>query len=85
MRLPFWWITMSASNAKGKPAKRKTRDSVVHELRHSIVSGAYAAEQRLPTAETLADQLGTSYVTVLHGMETLRDEGFIVSNRGTCQ
>jgi biotin operon repressor len=83
MRQPFWWITMSASKAKGKPAKRKTREAVVHEIRHSIVSGAYVADQRLPTAETLADQLGTSYVTVLHGMDALRDEGFIVSNRRT--
>ena len=62
---------------------RMSREKVAREIRDGILSGTYSAGDRLPTAETLAETLGACYVTVLHGMEMLGEEGFVVSNRRT--
>jgi len=60
-----------------------TREAVAEIMRKRILDSAYSPGERLPTAEALAEELGASYVTVLRGMDSLREEGFVVSHRRT--
>jgi hypothetical protein len=75
----------SGDSADGAASTRMTRDTVANTVRTRVLEGIYAPGGRLPTAQSLAKELGASYVTILRGMEVLRDEGFITSHprRGT--
>lgn len=46
------------------------------QLRGDIVAGAYAYGARLPSKRLLAEEAGTSVITVTHAYEILCDEGY---------
>ena len=46
------------------------------QLRGDIVSGAYAYGTRLPSKRLLAEEAGTSFITVSHVYGILCDEGY---------
>ena len=51
-------------------------------FRHKVVSRAWAAGQRLPNFETLADQFKVARITVRQAVALLVQEGLLTSTRG---
>ncbi len=60
---------------------RVKRGAVTDMLRQRIVEARYAPGEQLPGCEALACELGTSHVTVLRGIDALREEGFLWTRR----
>jgi GntR family transcriptional regulator, transcriptional repressor for pyruvate dehydrogenase complex len=56
---------------------------VTERLRHAIHMGAYLPGDKLPPERALAQQLGVSRMTVREALRTLRDEGYVASQRGS--
>ena len=56
---------------------------VTGRLRHAIHMGAYLPGDKLPPERALAQQLGVSRMTVREALRTLRDEGYVASQRGS--
>ena len=52
-------------------------------LRHSILSGRFRGDGRLPSTRDLADQLGVSRTVVLLAYDQLLAEGFVTGRRGS--
>ena len=69
------------SRANQGLSARVTRQAVTDELRLRIVGGRYHPDARLPVCEDLARDLGASHVTVLRGIDQLRREGFLRTQR----
>jgi GntR family transcriptional regulator, transcriptional repressor for pyruvate dehydrogenase complex len=56
---------------------------VTERLRHAIHMGAYLPGDKLPPERALAQQLGVSRMTVREALRTLRDDGYVASQRGS--
>jgi len=52
-------------------------------LRQAVLSGALPLRTRLPSERELADALGVSRTTTTAAYDALRDEGYLVSRRGS--
>lgn len=57
--------------------KRPAYLKIYEALRGGITSGAYALGERVPSKRTMAEQTGTSVITVEHAYNLLIDEGYI--------
>jgi GntR family transcriptional regulator, transcriptional repressor for pyruvate dehydrogenase complex len=64
-------------------ASIKLSDVVYNEISSWISRGRYAGNARLPTENDLADQLAVSRPVVREALSRLRNEGVIVSRRGS--
>lgn len=53
--------------------------AVYDKLKEQITSGVYPMGSKLPSKRTFADMFGVSIMTVVHALEMLADEGFIVT------
>jgi len=61
----------------------KLSDIVYAKIAGRIRSGEYAAESRLPTENDLADALGVSRPVVREALARLRNDGVVLSRRGS--
>lgn len=50
---------------------------IYRSLRESITDGSYALGERIPSKRTMAENTGTSVITVEHAYDLLMDEGYI--------
>lgn len=50
---------------------------IYRSLRESITDGSYALGERIPSKRTMAENTGTSVITVEHAYDLLIDEGYI--------
>ena len=57
-------------------------DRVYHVMHSRIANGSYAADQRLPSENELADELDVSRPVLRAALERLRTEGLIYSRQG---
>ena len=57
--------------------------NVAETIRHEIVSGKWAPEDRIPSERQLATTLGVSRVTVRRSLKLLCEEGMLVARRGS--
>ncbi|MSU88810.1 FCD domain-containing protein [Rhodobacteraceae bacterium 2CG4] len=62
--------------------RRNLGDMVFDRLMHAIKSGAYAADERLPTEFDLAAEFQVSRPVIREALKRLRDQGLIYSRRG---
>ncbi len=62
--------------------RRSLADTIFDQLQRSIKSGAYAAEERLPTEHDLAIEFSVSRPIVREALRRLREQGLIYSRRG---
>ena len=62
--------------------RRSLADVVFERLQKSIKSGAYRADERLPTEHDLAAEFEVSRPIVREALRRLRDQGLIYSRRG---
>ena len=64
---------------------RRKADAVLAELGQGVVTGRYAAGQRLPTEEELTHELGVSRPSLREGLKALARKGLVESRtrRGT--
>ena len=71
---------------RGKQGSGGTRmllaDRVYHVMHSRIANGSYAADQRLPSENELADELDVSRPVLRAALERLRTEGLIYSRQG---
>lgn len=75
--------TPEAGPGAGTGAHRKSlADDVFQKLMRSIKSGAYGADERLPTEHDLAAEFQVSRPTIREALRRLRDQGLIYSRRG---
>lgn len=66
-----------------RPAGRKSLGDIVFDrILRSIKSGAFAADERLPTEHELAAEFEVSRPVVREALQRLRDQGLIYSRRG---
>lgn len=66
-----------------RPAARKSLGDIVFDrILRSIKSGAFAADERLPTEHELAAEFEVSRPVVREALQRLRDQGLIYSRRG---
>jgi len=71
------------TQAGGTAANRKSLGDVVFErLERAIKSGAYGADERLPTEHDLAAEFQVSRPVVREALRRLRDQGLIYSRQG---
>lgn len=74
---------MSDETGKGGAARRKSlADIVFDRLNRSIKSGAYGADERLPTEHDLAAEFEVSRPVIREALRRLRTHGLIYSRRG---
>ncbi|MCB2012344.1 MAG: FadR/GntR family transcriptional regulator [Geminicoccaceae bacterium] len=72
-----------ARQIQGRPGKRRNLGEMVFDsLVNSIKSGAYEADERLPTEQDLAREFQVSRPVVREALQQLRDQGLIYSRRG---
>jgi DNA-binding FadR family transcriptional regulator len=69
-------------DAPGKGAL-KLSDIAYARIASGIASGDYSVGQKLPTEHELADQLSVSRPIVREALSRLRDDGLVVSRRGS--
>lgn len=74
-------MACSVKDVRPKNGGRVKRAAVADTLRQRIVAAHYAPGEQLPGCETLAVELGASHVTVLRGIDLLREEGFLRTKR----
>jgi GntR family transcriptional repressor for pyruvate dehydrogenase complex len=67
----------------GLPLSRKAFEFVAHELLVLILSGRFAAGDRLPSERELATQLGVSRPTVRQALSLLASHGLVESRMGS--
>ncbi len=67
--------------AAGREMQKKQPKYILlyRKIAESIASGTYKTGEKLPSKRTIADKYGMSLVTVEHALETLEDEGYIIS------
>jgi DNA-binding LacI/PurR family transcriptional regulator len=75
------------SQENGRKARARERNeskyrAIREALRQSIVEGAYAPGQRLPTEDELGTHFGASRNTVIRALVYLRDEGLLQRVQG---
>lgn len=63
--------------------REKISKQVYDQLRTKIVNGTWKIGEKIPSENTLADQLGVSRNTVRQAMRTLADYGFIEIRNGS--
>lgn len=70
---------------RGEPdvASARLSDVAYVRIAASIASGLYPINSKLPTENDLADQLSVSRPIVREALARLRDDGFVVSRRGS--
>lgn len=76
---------MMARTETPRPARRPRRnlaDGIYERLENAIKSGAYAADERLPTEFDLAAEFQVSRPVVREALQRLRDHGLVYSRRG---
>ncbi len=62
-----------------KTTKSPLYMTVYDKIKGQIVMGVYPPKSKLPSKRVLADLLGVSIITVVHALELLVDEGYIVT------
>lgn len=62
--------------------RRSLSDAVFDRIQRAIKSGAYDADERLPTEHALAAEFQVSRPVVRDALQRLRDQGLIYSRRG---
>ena len=70
---------MSTSNGMGR---KSLADTVYERIERAIKSGAYVADERLPTEHDLAAEFEVSRPIVRDALRRLRDRGLIYSRQG---
>lgn len=74
---------MADKPARSMAAQRKSLADVVFERLHrAIKSGAYAADERLPTEHDLAAEFQVSRPVIREALRRLRENGLVYSRRG---
>ncbi|MDF0600281.1 FadR/GntR family transcriptional regulator [Psychromarinibacter sp. C21-152] len=74
---------MTDKPGRSTAAQRKSLADVVFEkLNRAIKSGAYAADERLPTEHDLAAEFQVSRPVIREALRRLRDNGLVYSRRG---
>lgn len=68
-----------AKHIDGRPRQQQ----IAAELRAQIMAGDLPAGSRLPTIQQLMAQFGVANQTIQGALKLLREEGFVVSQRGT--
>ncbi|MCD7059711.1 FadR/GntR family transcriptional regulator [Pelagibacterium xiamenense] len=63
--------------------RKRLGDFVFEKLLRAIKSGAYEADERLPTEHELASEFQVSRPVVRDALQRLRDQGLIYSRRGS--
>jgi GntR family transcriptional regulator, transcriptional repressor for pyruvate dehydrogenase complex len=71
----------SGESESGGPTRAS--DNTVYLLRSRIFTGQYEAGEKLPTERQLADQLGTSRITVRAALKELEAFGFVLARIGS--
>ncbi len=74
-------VAIADAGADGSTVKLS--DIVYAKIAGRIRSGEYAAESRLPTENDLADTLGVSRPVVREALARLRNDGVVLSRRGS--
>ncbi len=63
----------------------KTKDfayiKIYTQIREKIMNGVYRHGDKLPSKRTLAEEMGSSVITVEHAYSILCDEGYIESRQ----
>ena len=74
-----------ASGARRPATRQRKADGVLDKLGQRVVTGRYAAGERLPTEEALTRELGVSRPSVREGLQALARKGLVESRtrRGT--
>lgn len=67
----------------GLNVRRSLADAVYDRMQRAIKSGAYGADERLPTEHALAAEFQVSRPVVRDALARLRDQGLIYSRRGS--
>ncbi len=57
--------------------KRPAYMKIYEALRQEITSGGYRLGERVPSKRTMAEQMGSSVITVEHAYDLLMDEGYL--------
>ena len=60
-------------------SKQSAYLQLYQQLRSDIINAVYQYGEKLPSKRLLADEIGSSVITVEHAYEILRDEGYIES------
>lgn len=74
-------LPQSGEAANGGPTRAS--DNTVHLLRSYIFTGQYEAGRKLPPERQLAEELGTSRLTVRSALKILETLGFVVAKIGS--
>lgn len=61
-----------------KEQKQKKYLEIYESVRQDIIHGIYSPGAKLPSKRTMADEKGTSIITVEHAYELLIEEGYVV-------
>lgn len=72
-----------ATDNKGGPRRVTLGENIYHEIFSLIVSGEYAQGVRLPSEQALSESFGVSRPVVREALARLRDDGLVVSQRGS--
>jgi len=72
----------SLCGAMNVPRRRNLAEQVFGTLQRAIKSGAYAADERLPTEHDLAAEFAVSRPVIREALRRLRSHGLIYSRRG---
>jgi len=70
-----------ATARAGSALRASSAAELVHEIEASVLNGAFAPGERLPSVRSLASQVGLSPATVASGLAELRRRGVIVTER----
>jgi GntR family transcriptional repressor for pyruvate dehydrogenase complex len=73
---------VEGSARKGRSGRKSLSEVVFDRLSQAIKSGAYAADERLPTEHDLAAEFQVSRPVIREALQRLRDHGLIYSRRG---
>ena len=74
-------LQASAETVSGGPTRAS--DNTVHLLRSFIFTGQYEAGEKLPPERQLAEELGTSRLTIRSALKILETLGFVVATIGS--
>ncbi len=69
--------TLTASDETGKPSNKQAL--IAHHLKARILAGEMRPGDRLPTRQELIREFAVSIVTLQQAMDSLREDGFIVT------
>lgn len=69
--------------AEARPRSMLLADVVYDRIRRAIANGDYAAEERLPGENALAEEFDVSRPVIRAALKRLRDEGLVTSRQGS--